>query len=353
MFRVPAEAFLLFGRDLAADFGGHAHDERTGGNLHAFGNQRAGGDHRALADAGAGFLDAVLSQFNQPMHVFFDALARLGAFDGATPEQRTATLAKVDDDLRQLRGWAEAAPINFAQKVALIEAERLRVLGQHRGARDRYEEAIELAQAHEFTSDEALACEAAGRFHLELGRRGMARHFLKDAYDVYVRWGAHTKAAALEAAHPEIVPTGPAATSNTTTTTGTWGGTRQGGLELATILKASQAISTEVVLPNLLRRLISTVMECAGAERAVLLLERDDQLYVEAEGKAGADEILVTKPAAVERFFVERPQPAAGRGGVIVPPGTERHVAADERQISIQPVEGTEVDAPGHAMAAK
>ena len=41
------------------------------------------------------------------------------------------------------------------------------------------------------------------------------------------------------------------------------------------MIRASQALSRQVHLPDLLRALAATVMENAGAERAVLLLERD------------------------------------------------------------------------------
>ncbi len=57
--------------------------------------------------------------------------------------------------------------------------------------------------------------------------------------------------------------------------------------------KAAQTISGEVVLGRLLERLLSVVIENAGAQRGVLLLSRDGELYIEAAGSVVSDEISV------------------------------------------------------------
>ena len=55
-------------------------------------------------------------------------------------------------------------------------------------------------------------------------------------------------------------------------------------LDLNTLIKACQTISGEVVLGRLLERLFRIVVRNAGAQRGLLLLSRDGDLYVEAEG---------------------------------------------------------------------
>ena len=49
------------------------------------------------------------------------------------------------------------------------------------------------------------------------------------------------------------------------------------------MVKASQALSSEIVLENLIKTLMVTAVEHAGAERGLLILPRGDQLWVEAE----------------------------------------------------------------------
>ena len=61
----------------------------------------------------------------------------------------------------------------------------------------------------------------------------------------------------------------------------------------AAVVRASQAMSSEVVLPNLLNRLVVTLMECAGAARALLLLDHGGQLRIEAEANAAPEGVVV------------------------------------------------------------
>ena len=54
-------------------------------------------------------------------------------------------------------------------------------------------------------------------------------------------------------------------------------------LELATVLKVSQAVSGEIVLDKLVETLLRTAIEHAGAERGLLLVPRGGELLIQAE----------------------------------------------------------------------
>jgi hypothetical protein len=58
-------------------------------------------------------------------------------------------------------------------------------------------------------------------------------------------------------------------------------------LDVETVVKASQAVSGEIVLENLIKTLMVIAVEDAGAERGLLILPRGDQLWVEAEATTG------------------------------------------------------------------
>ena len=70
-------------------------------------------------------------------------------------------------------------------------------------------------------------------------------------------------------------------------------GLKQNGLDIASLMKASQTISSEIVLTNLLKTMMKIVIENAGAERGILLLHSDDQFQVVAKGTVNADEVVV------------------------------------------------------------
>jgi signal transduction histidine kinase/FixJ family two-component response regulator len=65
-------------------------------------------------------------------------------------------------------------------------------------------------------------------------------------------------------------------------------------------MKASQALSGEIVLGKLLTKLMQIVLENAGAEKAFLLLEKVGELVIEASGSVKQDGITVQQSTPVE-----------------------------------------------------
>ncbi|NJO08098.1 MAG: SpoIIE family protein phosphatase [Chloroflexaceae bacterium] len=71
-------------------------------------------------------------------------------------------------------------------------------------------------------------------------------------------------------------------------------------LDVASFIKASQTISGQIVRDKLLSNVMHILIENAGAERGVLILERDGAWYVEAEGTIGHDYNIPPQPHLVE-----------------------------------------------------
>jgi len=79
-------------------------------------------------------------------------------------------------------------------------------------------------------------------------------------------------------------------TATTTTTMATMAtrtstSTTSGALDLISVVKASQAISSNLQLGQLLSDIITVLIENAGAERGLLLLEKNRRYLVEADGE--------------------------------------------------------------------
>src|SRR5690606_3979309 len=88
-------------------------------------------------------------------------------------------------------------------------------------------------------------------------------------------------------------------------------------LDLASVLKASQALSSEISLDRLVARLIEIVIESAGAQHGYLILERRDRLVIEARGTLGRHEIEVLQSLPVD---------AQDPGSSLVSPGIVHYV---------------------------
>jgi hypothetical protein len=70
-------------------------------------------------------------------------------------------------------------------------------------------------------------------------------------------------------------------------------GTSVEHLDLATVIKVSQAVSGEIVLEKLINTLMRTALEHAGAERGLLILPRGVEQRIEAEATTSGDTIIM------------------------------------------------------------
>jgi predicted ATPase/class 3 adenylate cyclase len=237
-------------------------------------------------------LEAVLAKFEIPNHHLYEALTALALYPDASRQEKKKLAAIARKAQATLKKWAKDAPQNFQHKYDLIEAERLRVLNRPNDARLLYDKAIQGAADNEFTQEEALAYELAGRFYLERQSNNLAEYYLKAAYNMYREWGATAKLRNLEQNFPKYVR----AINHADGDIGRSGMVDSKSsmvdasvLDITTVLKASTMISGEVVISRLLEVLMEIVIENAGAQRGVLLLEKNNELYIEAQSDANAE----------------------------------------------------------------
>src|SRR5260370_414021 len=192
--------------------------------------------------------------FDEVDYHFYTALACAASCDFVSPNQRQQHLEALALHQRQLHIWSQNCPENFENRAALVGAEIARIEGRLLDAEQLYEKAIRSAHANGFVQNEAVANEVAARFYAARGFEKIARAYLQDAKRCYLRWGADGKVRQLEQLHPylredEPVP-GPMKTM----------GAPVEHLELATVIKVSQAISSEIVLEKLIDALMRTAL---------------------------------------------------------------------------------------------
>ncbi|MDI1446670.1 AAA family ATPase [Polyangium sp. 6x1] len=226
-----------------------------------------------------------------PVFHFYAAVAFTQAADVVSPDERALFLARAEIVAEKLSRWANFCPENMAHRSALLGAELARVRGDAHAAWNRYDEAIALAQRGSYLHDEALANELAGLSFHALGKTTIARAYLTEAHRAYGRWGATEAMRRLERAYPDLVPCEILRGA---------GGLGAAALDVGSVLKASQAISGEIVLDRLLDALMRILVENAGARRGVLLLLRDGRLVVEAEHRTGEAAVHVLGAAPLE-----------------------------------------------------
>jgi PAS domain S-box-containing protein len=249
------------------------------------------GDY-AEALAAAGKVKVLLwtsvAQIQQLDYFYYAALTVAACYENASADQQQGWRELLTLHRERLREWAENYPPTFADKHALVLAEIARLEGRNLEAMRHYEQAILLAREQGFIQNEGLAYEVAARFYSARGLETIAHAYLRNTRNCYDRWGALGKVKQLDELYPhlhkELDPTSPIATI----------GTLAVQLDIETVIKASQALSSEIDLPKLIEKLMRIAVEHAGAQRGLLVLLRGDEPQIEAEAVAGHKRIDVT-----------------------------------------------------------
>ena len=231
-------------------------------------------------------LGAALAMPIEATYHFFHALTLVALLPKASPEDREAYRRLLDGKLARLARWAGDCPQNFGARHALVQAELARVDGRVADAMRLYEEAVRSARDNRLVHNEAMAHELAARFYSALGIETCASAHAAGARHAYGRWGAQAMVLTLERDFPRSVEEVAAPARGTVATP-------VAELDLATVVKVSQAVSAELVLDALIERLMVIAVENAGAGRGLLIRPRDGELHFEAEAVAHEDGVTV------------------------------------------------------------
>ncbi|MRG97435.1 AAA family ATPase [Polyangium spumosum] len=234
---------------------------------------------KAAAEAEA-LLPTVIAQYYAAEIVFHGALVAAARLGAGSAEEQARRRADLDRREAELVALARSCPETYQHRLDLVRAERARAEGRDAAAIDLFEAAIAGATEHGFIKDEALASERAAEHHVARGRKRLARAYVVEARKAYQRWGARAKVENIAARYEDLwenesPPWDLPANSSP-------GDRSFATLDTATVIRAAQAIAGEILLERVLLRVVRAVIESAGADRGMLLIERGGRLWVEA-----------------------------------------------------------------------
>ncbi len=234
-----------------------------------------------------------------PCYNFYYALLLTALYPTATADDQQKYWETLERHQEGLKNWVENSPANFEHQYLLVEAEMARLRDDPLSAMTLYDQAIESAQANDYLQNEGIANELAAKFYLERGHEKIARPYLLEARYAYLKWGALGKVAALDEQYRRLLGQSSARLTGDRSITAT-GDTQVSQLDLSSVLKASQAISEEIVLDKLLANLMEIVIENAGAQQGYLLLKQAGRWVIEAEGVVDQATVTTLQSLPVE-----------------------------------------------------
>ena len=243
-------------------------------------------DYASAVDASLGaqqLLWATPTLLEQAAFRFYGALSHAEAWNSASPDEKRKHFEALSTHHKQLQIWAEHCPSNFENRLALVSAEIARIEDRMLDAEGLYEKAIRSAHANGFIHNEAVAYEVAARFYAARDLGKIAEAYLREARYCYLRWGADGKIKQLDQLYPRLTDGDPTRGAPSTIEA------PAELLDLATVIKVSQAVSAEMDLDRLIETAMRAALEHAGAVRGLLILSRGDGQHIAAEATSIGD----------------------------------------------------------------
>jgi serine phosphatase RsbU (regulator of sigma subunit) len=231
-----------------------------------------------------------------PLVNFYTSLVFLSQIQNSSRLKRLQYHLKIYRNQKVMKKWARHCQVNHLHKWYLVEAERFRVLKKDITAVKYYDIAIDMAHRHNFIIEEALANELAAKYFWKIGNLKIARIYMTEACRLYKKWGATAKVDHLCENYSEMIEVEPEETGKDNGKNAETEKTRMissGILDMKAIQQASQAISSEIHLGRLLEKLMNIVISNAGAQKGLLLLLDEEEMYLEGEALAEKKEFTV------------------------------------------------------------
>ncbi|KAI8374713.1 uncharacterized protein BYT42DRAFT_577365 [Radiomyces spectabilis] len=229
-------------------------------------------------------------------------------------EEYDMFMERVQMNQNQLGDWADHSSINYRMWWTLVEAE-ISSLGTNIAKTCQlFEDAINQCREGGWSLDLCIAHEYAGNFYVRAGMRNVAYNLVRKAIDLYMKHGSYGKARHLGVKHAQLlsdlddereesrdvgIQTDPFPFLDAQ---GAWSTSSLGNinivnepyasetippvtteqtlmtldiLDMASILKSSQVMSSEVKFDGLLKSMINIILENSGADCGAIIVKEE------------------------------------------------------------------------------
>jgi predicted ATPase/GAF domain-containing protein/tRNA A-37 threonylcarbamoyl transferase component Bud32/HPt (histidine-containing phosphotransfer) domain-containing protein len=269
-------------------------------------------------------IDGMQGTYGIPAFHFFESLTRLAvlAHTRRTLWSRIRNHVRIGINQFQMKRWSRHAPYNYLHKWYLVEAVRKQSTRKVAEVQRLFEKAIDAAKDSGMIQEEALAYELAAKHYLKENKKTIAQAYMTRAWFLYKQWGAFAKSQKIEQEYPSLVrqrgsenvvnnahQTTGTVTGYTTTTTTTMPRethvhkTASSALDVQSIFKAAQIISSETKIDSLLDKVMRTISENIGAQKCVLLLnENRNDLMMRAKFVVEGEQFTLFTPDQYKNY---------------------------------------------------
>ncbi len=239
-------------------------------------------------------------------HYFYKGLILCSLYSKSDAIKQARWRLKLNKIRANFEKFALGSPSNFQHKGQVLTGQICQITGDVVGAERYYGAAIASAKKYGYIHIQALAGELLGRLHLEAGRSREAAFHIRNAEYLYSRLGADAYANEFQLRYstlnelPEEKPNTAAVKDNSAS----WNPVQmeEDTLDLISILKASEAISREIRLPDLLSAFMKIITENAGGQRMVFISQQGQESVIQAEYSADTGEVKILDDLPLDTY---------------------------------------------------
>lgn len=245
-------------------------------------------------------IENIKSTFEFTAYYFYSSLNIIANYPNISKIKQISSIKQVSINQAKMQKWSKHAPMNFLHKYYLVEAEMARIFNKDLKALEFYNLAIEGARKNNYIQDEALANELMAKFYISRNNKKLAKFYMEEARYCYLVWGASAKVSHLQETYGSIfyshferakINASSSLNKNSSLI-----------LDNTTLLKATQAISSEIRLEELFKKLVYLLLENSGAQRVVVLTKQKWYFTVVAEGSSEKNYINLLNNIDLESY---------------------------------------------------
>ena len=230
---------------------------------------------------------------------FYSGLTLIAADQYLNDKQRRARLWRSFEGYHnKIKLWAEHCPENFEHKDLLLQAERSRLENKDMGITfGLYTQALCSAKKYNYPNIVALTHELIAKFWLQHKQVEYADVHIRESISAYEQWGATAKVKAMHASYPHLFGKTALAVKSVSLA-----GISSSSLDLESVIKASNILSSEIVLPRLVEKMLNTVLESSGATAVVLILKNNDEWFIEGQALTNDASMSILQSMPLDEF---------------------------------------------------
>jgi diguanylate cyclase (GGDEF)-like protein len=249
------------------------------------------------------YLDDGKGLFSMPDHYMFKSLLIIKNYEKANQQEKAVTFDNLKKYLHILKAWAENCPANFSHKYYLIIAEVARIQSEPvEKIMQLYNMALNSIRHDDFIHMKALIYETIGEFWIGRYEEFIGKSYIKEASYLYTVWGATEKVRIIEKKYARVMSSSNHEIDAFLSHKSNSGNTVSTGLDIGSVLKTTQAISSEIKIDKLLKVMMYTLIGNTGAQFGCLLLQQDydDSRFVEILKTENDDDIQIVKAVSID-----------------------------------------------------